>query len=96
MNFRLTNRPARNPADLQADSGTVRYDLDMLVETAGRYVEAEQRKDVVGMNMAVESFERGSSGGWGRTSGLRVFSAALPPPELHRNQSETPAGVEPA
>ena len=39
---------------------------------------------------------RGSSGGWGRTSGLRVFSAALLPPELHRNQSETPAGVEPA
>ena len=26
-----------------------------------------------------------SSGGWGRTSGLRVFGAALSPPELHRN-----------
>lgn len=37
-----------------------------------------------------------SSGGWGRTSGLRVFSAALSPPELHRNRTETPAGVEPA
>jgi hypothetical protein len=37
-----------------------------------------------------------SSGGWGRASGLRVFSATLLPPELHRNQQETPAGVEPA
>ncbi len=40
--------------------------------------------------------EQGSSGGWGRTSGLRGFSAALVPAELHRNRSETPAGVEPA
>lgn len=54
--FRLTHRPARSPADLQADSATVRYDLDMLVETAGWYVEAERRNDVVGMNIAVESF----------------------------------------
>src|SRR5438128_956070 len=37
-----------------------------------------------------------SSGGWARTSGLRVFSATLSPAELHRKQSETPAGVEPA
>src|SRR5262249_26306788 len=37
-----------------------------------------------------------SSGGWGRASGLRVFSATLLPSELHRKQSETPAGVEPA
>jgi hypothetical protein len=56
VDFRLINRTARNQADLKADSGTVRYDLDMLVETAGRYVEAERRKDVVGMNMSVESF----------------------------------------
>jgi hypothetical protein len=28
----------------------------MLFATAGRYVEAEQRTDIVGMNMAVESF----------------------------------------
>ena len=39
---------------------------------------------------------RGNSGGWGRASGLRVFSATLLPSELHRKQSETPAGVEPA
>jgi hypothetical protein len=56
VNSRLTNRTVRNQAHLQADSGTVRYDLDMLVETAGRFVEAERRKDVVGVNMAVESF----------------------------------------
>jgi hypothetical protein len=56
VNFRLINRTTPNQADLQADSGTVRYDLDMLVATARRYVEAEQCKDVVGMNMAVESF----------------------------------------
>src|SRR5689334_10133261 len=37
-----------------------------------------------------------SSGGWGRTSGLRIFTAALSLPELHRNEQETPAGVEPA
>src|SRR5262245_19745156 len=37
----------------------------------------------------------GSSGGWGRASGLRVFSAALLPPELHRNEQETLVGVEP-
>jgi hypothetical protein len=55
MIFRLNSRPVRIPAELQADSGTVRYDLDMLVETARRYVEAEV-KDVVGRNMAVESF----------------------------------------
>lgn len=29
-----------------------------------------------------------SSGGWGRTSGLRVFSAALSPAELHRKQRD--------
>jgi hypothetical protein len=56
MNFRLNNRPARNPVDLQADSATVRYDLDMLVEAAHRYADAEVRKDFVGMNLAVESF----------------------------------------
>jgi hypothetical protein len=56
VNFRLNSRPARDPAELRADSGTVRYDLDMLVVTALRYVEAELRKDVVGKNMAVESF----------------------------------------
>jgi hypothetical protein len=56
MQFRLINRTARNQADLKADSGTVRYDVDMLIEAAGRCVEAERRKDVVGMNMAVESF----------------------------------------
>src|SRR5581483_5278420 len=38
----------------------------------------------------------GSSGGWGRASGLRVFSATLLPSELHRKKSETPAGVDPA
>jgi hypothetical protein len=37
----------------------------------------------------------GSSGGWVRASGLRVFSAALLPPELHRNEQETLVGVEP-
>src|SRR5262245_32939051 len=36
-----------------------------------------------------------SSGGWVRASGLRVFSAALLPPELHRNEQETLVGVEP-
>src|SRR3954452_7902490 len=36
-----------------------------------------------------------SSGGWGRTSGLRVFSATLLPPELHRSRPGTPARVEP-
>src|SRR5262249_37185642 len=36
-----------------------------------------------------------SSGGWGRASGLRVFGAALLPPELHRNEQETLVGVEP-
>ena len=36
-----------------------------------------------------------SSGGWARTSGLRVFSATLSPPELHRKRSETLVGVEP-
>jgi hypothetical protein len=56
VNFRLTTRPARMPADLQADSATVRYDLDMLFEAAERYVRAEQHRDVVGKNVAVESF----------------------------------------
>lgn len=37
-----------------------------------------------------------SSGGWDRTSGLRVFSAALSPTERHRKMSKTPTGVEPA
>ena len=37
-----------------------------------------------------------SSGGWGRASGLLLFRETLLPPELHRKQSETPAGVEPA
>ncbi len=36
-----------------------------------------------------------SSGGWVRASGLRVFSAALLPPELHRNEPKTLVGVEP-
>src|SRR5262245_29909221 len=35
-----------------------------------------------------------SSGGWVRASGLRVFSAALLPPELHRNEQEILVGVE--
>jgi hypothetical protein len=56
MIFRLNGRVPRNSADLQADSGTLRYDLDMVVETARRYVEADVRKDSVGKNMAVESF----------------------------------------
>jgi hypothetical protein len=56
VNFRLTKRPARTSADLQADSATVRYDLDMLFETAERYVRAEQHTDITGKNMAVESF----------------------------------------
>ena len=38
----------------------------------------------------------GNSGGWGRASGLLLFGETLLPPELHRKQSETPAGVEPA
>ena len=38
----------------------------------------------------------GSSGGWGRASGLLLFGETLLPSELHRKQSETPAGVEPA
>jgi hypothetical protein len=38
----------------------------------------------------------GSSGGWSRASGLLLFRETLLPPELHRNRSETPAGVEPA
>src|SRR5262249_36194670 len=37
----------------------------------------------------------GSSGGWGRASGRRVFSAALLPSELLRNEQETLVGVEP-
>ena len=36
-----------------------------------------------------------SSGGWVRASGLRVYSATLLPPELHRNEQETLVGVEP-
>ena len=39
---------------------------------------------------------RGNSGGWGRASGLLLFKETLLPSELHRKQSETPAGVEPA
>src|SRR5262249_17157466 len=38
----------------------------------------------------------GSSGGWGRASGLLLFGETLLPPELHRKKPETPAGVEPA
>ena len=38
----------------------------------------------------------GSSGGWGRASGLLLFRETLLPSELHRKRSETPAGVEPA
>ena len=38
----------------------------------------------------------GSSGGWGRASGLLLFRETLLPSELHRKKSETPAGVEPA
>ena len=38
----------------------------------------------------------GSSGGWGRASGLLLFGETLLPSELHRKKSETPAGVEPA
>jgi hypothetical protein len=38
----------------------------------------------------------GSSGGWGRASGLLLFRETLLPSELHREKSETPAGVEPA
>ena len=39
--------------------------------------------------------ESGSSGGWGRTSGLLVFSEALSPSELHRNEEEILVGIEP-
>jgi hypothetical protein len=42
--------------DLQADSATVRYDLDMLLATADRYGKAEAAGDCAGQNMAVESF----------------------------------------
>jgi hypothetical protein len=57
MKFRLGKRTTgRSIADLQADSGTVRYELDMLLETAKRYTDAEGRRDIVGRNMAVESF----------------------------------------
>src|SRR6266851_5507250 len=56
MNFRLGKRVGRSIADLRADSGTVRYELDMLLETAKRYSDADAKHDIVGTNTAVESF----------------------------------------
>lgn len=56
MNFRLASRTRRSQPELQADSGTVRYELSMLLALPQRYAEAEMLKDAEGMNMAVESF----------------------------------------
>ncbi len=57
MKFRLMKRTAiRSIAELHAHSGTVRYELDMLFDTAQRYGEADAKSDTVGKNMAVESF----------------------------------------
>jgi hypothetical protein len=57
MKFRLWKRTAgRGTAHLQADSATVRYELDMLLDAAQRYQEADAQRDAVGKNMAVESF----------------------------------------
>lgn len=55
--FRLTTRvTGRSINDLRADSATVRYELDMLLETAQRSSKAMAERDMVGGNMAVESF----------------------------------------
>lgn len=56
MTPRLLSRVTRNQADLRADSATVRYDLDMLFATVLRYVEFNENEDIIGMNMAIESF----------------------------------------
>jgi hypothetical protein len=55
--FRLTGRTTgRSINDLRADSATVRYELEMLLDTAQRYGKALADGDRVGQNMAVESF----------------------------------------
>jgi hypothetical protein len=57
MPFRLTTRfTGRSINDLSAHSATVRYELDMLLETAKRFGKALAEGDRVGQNMAVESF----------------------------------------
>jgi hypothetical protein len=56
MEFRLADRAARDPADLRADSGTVRYELETLLAATERYSKAEVQNDRAGMNVAVGSF----------------------------------------
>jgi hypothetical protein len=57
MKFRFGKRMVgRSISELRADSGTVRYELDMLLETAERYGQPDAKGDTVGKNMAVESF----------------------------------------
>jgi hypothetical protein len=56
MKFRLSKRAGRSVAELRADSGTIRYELDMLILAAQQNGLADARGDVAGKNMAVESF----------------------------------------
>ena len=44
---------------------------------------------------AGQAWPPGSSGGWGRASGLLLFRETLLPPELHRNRTEILVGIEP-
>lgn len=57
MKFRFQKRATDHSIDnLKADSSTIRYEFDMLVESAMRYRDADARGDSVGKNIAVESF----------------------------------------
>ena len=52
----ISQRPVRSIADLRSDSKTLRYELDMLIQTAMRYSAPVVQADVTSQNARVESF----------------------------------------